>query len=1225
MKSIRLKKIIAIAIVASMVPVMLQSGVKAEWKQSIDNGNWSHVDNNGVATNWKLINGLWYNFDSTGVMRTGWINDNGTWYFADTSGAMKTGWVNDKGTWYFTDTSGAMKTGWINDKGTWYFTDTSGSMQTGIIEVDGKVYCLAPSGLMLTGKVLIDNKEYNFSASGEAIGELPKVVKAFNSNGIGVESTANKPQTSIETSTTTSSSNHNSNNGSNNNNGNVNDNEQKKEWNLVWSDEFDGDELDQESWSYEKRNPGWVNNELQEYTDSKENVFVKDGNLVLKAIKTQKDGKDYYTSGKISTQDKKTFKYGKFEIRAKSPEGKGLWPALWMMPNDESLYGQWPKCGEIDIMEILGDKPNTAYGTIHYGDPHEEQQGTYVLDNGTFADDYHVYGVEWEPGEIRFYIDGILYHTANDWFTMVEGGDEVAYPAPFDQEFYMQFNLAVGGSWPGNPNDKTDFDNAEFKVDYIKVYQLDSYDENVKKPEAEEVILRNPDETGNYVINGDFSKDDDSWKFLTALDGKGNYNIADNRMVINTENAGTAEYSIQLVQPGVPLKEGGKYRVKFDAKASEDRTMIVDVSGPDRSYVRYLKDTKVALTTDVETYSYEFNMEKKDDANGRIEFNLGNQGSSADVQLSNIRIEKIGQVEKDENESKKIMPDGNYVNNGTFDVGEDRMKYWEVVSNSKNTEVYVTNIKNSRELKVNVKDKDLSLEDVIVKQTKLALKENNEYVLYFDAYADEDKTITARINGEEFEAELTNKKKTFKFEFETGEELDNKDLELLLGIEGVIYLDNVRVEENSLIRNGAFDSGLIGWEVFVDGNMKSAVSYGVDSLTEKNAVQLEISNTGDADWKVQLKQGNVKLEEGQKYKLSFDAKSTIDRDIMFAIQRDGTKDNNWDAYTGSNVIQLGKDFKTYSLGFKMKKVTDENSIFTISMGAVKGLQITDKHTVTIDNVILEKVDEIDAIPDVKPDVKPDDGTIITNGDFSKGLDGWNSWTADSEAASFSAEDNKAKITIKNTGDANYKVQLKQENIKLEKGKTYKLSFDADCIIDRQIEIAIQRDGSKSGNDWTVYSSGILDLRNDSKKHELQFTMDETDEEAVLSISMGAVNEEQITDEHTITIDNVTLVEVAGTDESTLIIDGSEEEIKDQKAEIVEDKVNDEEVNDDEVIDDQVNDDEVIDQDKSNDKDILKGQVGNNSAEVEEENKNGVITDETKNDIMLDELVKEDQV
>ena len=414
-------------------------------------------------------------------------------------------------------------------------------------------------------------------------------------------------------------------------------------YDLLWNDEFNGDALDETIWNYEPHEPGWTNEELQEYTTSTDNVFVRDGNLVIKAIKSEKDGKDYYTSGKVTAQNKKDFTYGKVVARAKVPEGKGLWPAIWMMPQDESYYGQWPKCGEIDIMEVLGSDVKTAYGTLHYGEPHGEQQGTVVLDNGSFADDFHEYSVEWEPGEMRWYIDDELYLTVNDWFTAVQGEDEKPYPAPFDQPFFVQMNLAVGGTWPGDPDENTDFDNAEFEIDYVRVYQKPEYDTNVKKPEKK---FREPLEDGNFVYNGDFSEaedltDDENWKFLLFEGGEGAAEIRDNMIVISSEAEGTEDYSVQLVQPQMPIIKGKKYRVTFDAWADEERDMIVCVSAPNAGWIRYLEDTTLTLSTEKTTYTYDFEMTEKDDPLGRLEFNMGHKGSTATIYITNVRLEEI--------------------------------------------------------------------------------------------------------------------------------------------------------------------------------------------------------------------------------------------------------------------------------------------------------------------------------------------------------------------------------------------------------------------------------------------------------------------------------------------------------------------------------------------------------------------------------------------------------
>ena len=417
------------------------------------------------------------------------------------------------------------------------------------------------------------------------------------------------------------------------------------EYTLLWSDEFDGDALNEENWTRELREPGWTNNELQEYTDSDENIFVRDGKLVLKAIKTEKDGKTYYTSGKVNSQNKRDFTYGKVVVSAKVPEGQGLWPAIWMMPQDESFYGQWPKCGEIDIMEVLGNQVDTAYGTIHYGEPHAEQQGKVVLTDGkTFANDFHEYSVEWEPGEFRYYIDGEHYLTVNDWFTAVSGEDEKPYPAPFNQPFFVQMNLAVGGNWPGNPDETTDFDKAEFEIDYGRVYQKDAYDTNVTKPEKN---YREALPDGNFIYNGDFSEvepldDETNWSFLLFQNGEGSAEIKDNTLIITSEKEGDVDYSVQLVQPELPMIKGKKYRLTFDARADEERDIVVCVSAPTAGWIRYLPDTTETISTDWETYTYEFEMTEKNDPNGRLEFNLGHRGSTATFYLKNVRVEEIG-------------------------------------------------------------------------------------------------------------------------------------------------------------------------------------------------------------------------------------------------------------------------------------------------------------------------------------------------------------------------------------------------------------------------------------------------------------------------------------------------------------------------------------------------------------------------------------------------------
>lgn len=247
-------------------------------------------------------------------------------------------------------------------------------------------------------------------------------------------------------------------------------------YHLLWNDEFSGEELDKSLWSMEMRMPGYANHELQSYALSTDNVYLEDGKLVLRAIKNiNENGGVSYTSGKVNSQGKADFMYGKVVVRAKVPVGQGLWPAIWMLPTDQAYYGHWPTCGEIDIMEILGDDVDTSYATVHYGAPHVQKQGNCTLSEGSFADDFHDFSLEWEPDEMRFYVDDELILELSDWFCSYNGIDKLDYPAPFDQEFYLQLNLAVGGDWPGNPDETTDFENAKFEIDYVRVYQKDEH------------------------------------------------------------------------------------------------------------------------------------------------------------------------------------------------------------------------------------------------------------------------------------------------------------------------------------------------------------------------------------------------------------------------------------------------------------------------------------------------------------------------------------------------------------------------------------------------------------------------------------------------------------------------------------------------------------------------------------------------------------------------------
>ncbi len=237
-------------------------------------------------------------------------------------------------------------------------------------------------------------------------------------------------------------------------------------WNLVWSDEFNGASIDRTKWNYDTGTGwnGWGNNELQYYTDRPENARIENGHLVIEARKEDHGGRQY-TSARLLTKGKFAQTYGRFEARIQVPFGQGIWPAFWMLGNDGPQA--WPRCGEIDIMEVIGKEPTNVYGTIH-GPGYSGSAGLgkkYSLASGAkLHEDFHVYAIEWEPDAIRWYLDDVLYQTRTT-ADLPAGAKWV-----FDRPFHLLLNVAVGGNWPGYPDATTTFPQFML-VDYVRVYE----------------------------------------------------------------------------------------------------------------------------------------------------------------------------------------------------------------------------------------------------------------------------------------------------------------------------------------------------------------------------------------------------------------------------------------------------------------------------------------------------------------------------------------------------------------------------------------------------------------------------------------------------------------------------------------------------------------------------------------------------------------------------------
>ena len=250
-------------------------------------------------------------------------------------------------------------------------------------------------------------------------------------------------------------------------------------WKLIWNDEFDapaGSPPDPAKWTFDLGGEGWGNQEWEYYTDQPENAATDGaGSLVIRAIEVAEDdtrslncwyGPCKYTSARILTRERFDFTYGRVEARLKLPYGNGIWPAFWMLGSDIAAVG-WPNCGEIDIMENIGREPDKVYGTVH-GPGYSGANGishSYALPAGqTFKDDFHVFALEWDEAEIRWYMDDELYGV------LPKERFSESRPWVFDHPFFLILNVAVGGAWPGYPDETSTFP-QEMLVDYVRVYQ----------------------------------------------------------------------------------------------------------------------------------------------------------------------------------------------------------------------------------------------------------------------------------------------------------------------------------------------------------------------------------------------------------------------------------------------------------------------------------------------------------------------------------------------------------------------------------------------------------------------------------------------------------------------------------------------------------------------------------------------------------------------------------
>jgi len=554
---------------------------------------------------------------------------------------------------------------------------------------------------------------------------------------------------------------------------------------IVWSDEFNGHRLDTSKWGYQLGNgtavglQGWGNNELEYYTDRDKNVRVDDGKLIITARKENftgtaaggNEGQNFtWTSGRIRTAGKFSRTYGKIEIRAKLPTGKGFWPAIWMLPEDQpgNPYGLWAANGEIDIAEGWGSKPKNIGQTLNYGGMWPNNVYStyqYTFPKKDTVAKWHTYTLEWRSNEIKWLIDDEVTFTKTGWWSTkaqpaTSDADLNAWPAPFDKPFYLLLNLAVGGNFDGNP-DATTPNKAEMEIDSIQWWSLP--DEN-RDPGPRPVIQypwtpkpARPPVDGNLIYNPSFDWTATNTNVVQypdaqTIDGVSNsyfWNLfkqdgdatAANEfgaIRVDVTNPGTQGWNVQLQHNGITVTEGRKYAVKFDAwsSTSRDISYTVGASGDARGFESYMGGDKPAsLTTTRQTFTQTFSMLTGTNTNARLVFNLANAGVNT-VWLDNISVVDIGAADV----PPPPITGVNLLTNGDFSSGLNGWTNWENGANG------LTVATENGQAKLSIAHVDPANDwNVQFNQINLPLVSGTSYTLTFTGSASSPRTVSVVV------------------------------------------------------------------------------------------------------------------------------------------------------------------------------------------------------------------------------------------------------------------------------------------------------------------------------------------------------------------------------------------------------------------------------------------------------------------------------------------------
>ncbi len=546
------------------------------------------------------------------------------------------------------------------------------------------------------------------------------------------------------------------------------------EYKLVWSDEFDGTELDRKNWNVEVNGDGGGNNELQYYVDSTNNIQVSDGTLKITARKENYAWKNY-TSGRINSKGKQEFKYGKIEARMKLPSFKGAWPAFWTLGANYSSVG-WPKCGEIDIMEAINEEP-WVYSTVHwYYDQGKSNADTgtnskSVVDSNFNRTEWHTYGMEWDSQYINFYVDGKVY---------LRQGISESHMSELRGKQFIIFNLAIGGNWPFQTVSSVDDSSipATMEVDWVRVYQ---------KPEEETTKYTGPTITVDQDAMDEYTG---SWTSFFGQSWCGTYgNMTANGakvtdgVTVNVTNAGQiqndSQWSAQANIEGLKYYPGNEYTLKCTLLSSEDKKIFIKIAGQDEEAI---SGEYITLTKNV-PYNYEKKVYVEPDYTGKLDFKIGlgrsdgdpmQEGGSFSVKINNLAFTTTA-----------VIPDPSYAEtttkaNGTITTKNSENEATsqnnigttgtEATTNQNGSNVEVSNTDNSSDIEQQVKSstsKIVSAKSKKKRSVKIIIKKQSNVTGYVIKYSTSKKyfgynTKVVKKNIYRFKNLRSNKKYYFK-------------------------------------------------------------------------------------------------------------------------------------------------------------------------------------------------------------------------------------------------------------------------------------------------------------------------------------------------------------------------------------------------------------------------------------------------------------------------------